>query len=104
MRHDSGRRNYGPLKLCGTLGSQAYTACGGYPLYFRQWDARRSTRENLRRLAFTPGGVLIVDADGMLREELSPTGGYVQILAAIGRGQARRTRSSDGGGPGAVRA
>ena len=29
------------------------------------------------------------DAEGMLREELSPTGGYAQILAAIGRGRTR---------------
>ena len=65
---------------------QAYAACGGYPLHLRQWDARRSTQDNLRRLAFTPGGVLLEDADGILREELSPTGGYAQILAAIGRG------------------
>ena len=68
---------------------QAYAACGGYPLHLRQWNARRSTQDNLRRLAFTPGGVLLEDADGMLREELSPTGGYAQILAAIGRGRTR---------------
>ena len=67
----------------------AYAACGGYPLHLRQWDARISTRANLRRLAFTPGGVLLEDAEGMLREELSPTGGYAQILAAIGRGRNR---------------
>ena len=68
---------------------QAYAACGGYPLHLRQWEAGRSTPENLRRLAFTPGGVLLEDAAGMLREELSPTGGYAQILAAIGRGRTR---------------
>ena len=68
---------------------QAYAACGGYPLHLLQWEAGRSTLENLRRLAFTPGGVLLEDADGMLREELSPTGGYAQILAAIGRGRTR---------------
>jgi AAA+ ATPase superfamily predicted ATPase len=33
--------------------------------------------------------VLLEDADGILREELSPTGGYAQILAAIGRGRTR---------------
>ena len=68
---------------------QAYAACGGYPLHLRKWEAGRSTPENLRRLAFTPGGVLLEDAAGMLREELSPTGGYAQILAAIGRGRTR---------------
>ena len=68
---------------------QAYAACGGYPLHLRQWDADVPTRENLRRLAFTPGGVLLEDAEGMLREELSPAGGYSQILAAIGCGRTR---------------
>ena len=68
---------------------QAYAACGGYPLHLRQWDAGVPTRENLRRLAFTPGSVLLEDAQGMLREELSSTGGYSQILAAIGRGRTR---------------
>ena len=68
---------------------QAYAACGGYPLHLGQWHEGVSTRENLRRLAFTPGGVLLEDAEGMLREELSPTGGYAQILAAIGRGRTR---------------
>ena len=68
---------------------QAYAACGGYPLHLRQWDAHASAHENLRRLAFTPGSVLLEDAQGMLREELSPTGGYAQILAAIGRGRTR---------------
>ena len=68
---------------------QAYAACGGYPLHLRQWDARASAHENLRRCAFTPGSVLLEDAQGMLREELSPTGGYAQILAAIGRGRTR---------------
>ena len=68
---------------------RAYAACGGYPLHLRQWNAGVSTHENLRRLAFAPGGVLLEDAEGMLREELSPTGGYAQILAAIGRGRTR---------------
>ena len=55
----------------------------------RHWDAGVPARENLRRLAFTPGSVLLEDAQGMLREELSSTGGYSQILAAIGRGRTR---------------
>lgn len=68
---------------------EAYAACGGYPLHLRAWDDRASTRENLRRLAATAGGLLLEDAEGILREELSETGGYSRILAAVGRGRAR---------------
>lgn len=68
---------------------EAYAACGGYPLHLRAWDESVSTEANLVRLAATPGGVLLEDAGGMLLEELSHTGGYARILAAIGRGRTR---------------
>ena len=44
---------------------------------------------NLARLAGTPGGLLLDDAPGILREELPESGGYARILAAIGRGRHR---------------
>lgn len=71
---------------------EAYAACGGYPLHLRRWDERATTRVNLERLAATPGGILLEDATGILREELPDTGGYGRILAAVGRG---RTRASE---------
>lgn len=71
---------------------EAYAACGGYPLHLLQWDQSSGTEANLRRLAGTPGGILLEDAAGILREELPDIGGYPRILAAIGRG---RTRSSE---------
>lgn len=71
---------------------EAYAACGGYPLHLQHWDPTAGTEANLERLAFTPGGILLEDAAGLLWEELSPTGGYSRVLAAIGRG---RTRPSD---------
>jgi hypothetical protein len=40
-------------------------------------------------LAGTPGGLLVEDARGILREELPQIGGYPRILAAIGRGRSR---------------
>ncbi len=68
---------------------EAYAACGGYPLHLRAWDQRASTDANLLRLAATPGGILLEDAAGMLAEELTHTGGYARVLAAIGRGRTR---------------
>jgi AAA+ ATPase superfamily predicted ATPase len=68
---------------------EAYAACGGYPLHLLQWDQQASTAQNLLRLAGSPGGLLLEDAPGVLREELPETGGYPRILAAIGRGRTR---------------
>lgn len=71
---------------------EAYAACGGYPLHLGAWDQDSGSQENLSRLAFSAGGILLEDAAGILREELSDIGGYPRILAAIGRG---RTRASE---------
>jgi AAA+ ATPase superfamily predicted ATPase len=68
---------------------EAYAACGGYPLHLLAWDQRATTTENLRRLAASPGGILLEDAAGILREELPAAGGYTRVLAAIGRGLTR---------------
>lgn len=71
---------------------QAYAACGGYPLHLRAWDPRRSVEANLLSLAASSGGLLLEDAEAIMGEELPSSGGYLRILAAIGRG---RTRSSE---------
>jgi AAA+ ATPase superfamily predicted ATPase len=71
---------------------EAYAACGGYPLHLREWDQDVDVETNLLNLAFSPGGILLEDAAGILREELPDVGGYPRILAAIGRG---RTRPSE---------
>jgi uncharacterized protein len=68
---------------------EAYAACGGYPLHLLEWDERSGVQSNLLRLAATPGGILLEDAGGILREELPDTGGYPRILSAIGRGRTR---------------
>ena len=68
---------------------EAYAACGGYPLHLLAWDQKATTLENLRRLAAEPGGVLLEDAAGILREELPDVGGYSRVMAAIGRGLTR---------------
>jgi AAA+ ATPase superfamily predicted ATPase len=68
---------------------EAYAACAGYPLHLREWDQQESTDANLLRLAGTAGGILLDDAQTILREELPETGGYARVLAAIGRGRTR---------------
>jgi hypothetical protein len=68
---------------------EAYAACGGYPLHLLAWDPKATSRENLLRLAGSPGGILLEDASGILREELPGAGGYPRVLAAIGRGLTR---------------
>lgn len=68
---------------------RAYAACGGYPLHLKAWDASASWQENLARLAYSSGGLLLADALGILQEELPSIGGHSRILAAIGRGRTR---------------
>jgi hypothetical protein len=68
---------------------QAFAACGGYPLHLRAWDPDETWEVNLRRLAGSPGGLLLEDARGLLLEELSGASGYNRILAAVGRGRTR---------------
>jgi uncharacterized protein len=68
---------------------EAYAACGGYPLHLLAWDPKHGTEANLVGLAGSPGGLLLQDAESMLTEELTHTGGYSRVLAAIGRGRTR---------------
>lgn len=77
---------------------EAYAACGGYPLHLRQWDQALSTDQNLLALAGTVGGVLLEDANVILREELPEAGGYPRVLAAIGRGKTRYSEISSEAG------
>ena len=68
---------------------EAYAACGGYPLHLMQWEEDATTEENLLALAGTTGGVLLDDAEAIIREELPDAVGYTRILAAVGRMQTR---------------
>ena len=70
----------------------------------KAWDKRRSTRSNLRALAFDPGGILLEDAWVILHEELGEAAGYQRVLAAIGSGRTRLSQieSEAGGGQGAA--
>jgi uncharacterized protein len=70
---------------------EAYAACGGWPLHVAAWDPVVDTATNVLRLAGQPGGLLLEDADLILRE-LPDAPGFGRVLAAIGRG---RTRYND---------
>jgi uncharacterized protein len=71
---------------------EAYAACGGYPLHLRRWRPDGSTADNLRELAFTPGGLLLRDAPDILSEDLDWRGGYERVLTAMAGGARRRSR------------
>ena len=68
---------------------EAYAACGGYPLHLKHWDPTVTTDDNLYRLAFSPGGLLLEDAPAVIAEELPPQGGYRRVLNVIGAGHTR---------------
>lgn len=70
----------------------AYAACGGYPLHLTEWDDSAPVEGNLRRLAYSPAGVLVRDATDIIGEDLDWRGGYERVLAAIGYGARRRSR------------
>jgi AAA+ ATPase superfamily predicted ATPase len=65
---------------------EAYAAGGGWPLHVASWDPTASTSDNLETLAGRPGGILLEDADQILRE-LPDGPGFGRVLAAIGRGR-----------------
>ncbi len=70
----------------------AYAVCGGYPLHLEQWEESAGVDENLRRLAYSPAGILVGDALDIIGEDLDWRGGYERVLTAIGYGARRRSR------------
>ena len=66
---------------------EAYAACGGYPLHLDAWDFQQDAGSNLRRLAGSPGGLLLEDA-GHLLTTLPES--FRRVLIAIGQGRTRR--------------
>ena len=63
---------------------EAFAACGGYPLHLQRWQPDLPIVDNLRELAFTPGGLLLRDALDILSEDLDWRGGYERVLGAAG--------------------
>lgn len=71
---------------------EAFAACGGYPLHLRRWQSDLSITENLRELAFTPGGLLLRDDLDILSGDIDWRGGYERVPDALGAGTRRRSR------------
>lgn len=67
----------------------AWGIMGGIPLYLEWWDSNRSVKQNLLRLACTPGGRLLDEGQLVLATEgdLGDLGGL--ILRAIASGKTR---------------
>jgi hypothetical protein len=70
---------------------EAYAACGGYPHHLTTWDQRASTTENLQRLIFSPGGLLLRNG-AQLIADVPEDGGYRRTLHAIGSGAHESSR------------
>ncbi|MGH9165584.1 MAG: ATP-binding protein [Acidimicrobiales bacterium] len=68
---------------------EAYAACGGYPHHLQSWDPHQPAAENLRRLCFTSGGLLLRNG-GQLIADVPEDGGFRRTLHAIGSGADRR--------------
>jgi AAA+ ATPase superfamily predicted ATPase len=62
---------------------RAYAIAGGIPDYLEEFDTRRTLREELARLAFSPEGRLFREAPDLLRAEFTEPRTYESILRAM---------------------
>lgn len=76
---------------------EAYAACGGYPHHLQSWEPDRPAAENLRRLYFTPGGLLLRNG-AQLIADVPDEGGVRRTLHAIGSGADRRSAVASSAG------
>ncbi len=81
-------------ELTSTAVLELQAAAGGWPLHLAAWDPASDAWDNLLRLAGRPAGLLLESAESLLRE-LPATGGFRQVLEAVGAGRTRRSRISD---------
>ena len=70
---------------------EAYAACGGYPHHLLSWDQAASTEDNLARLAFSPGGLLLRNGSQLIAD-VPEDHGYRWTLHAVGSGVHERSQ------------
>lgn len=63
-----------------------YAVAGGVPDYLEEFDATRPFRDELLRVAYTPGGRLFREAPDLLRSEFTEPRTYETILRAMANG------------------
>lgn len=64
----------------------AYAILGGIPHYLKQFDSKRSLRENIIDKILTKGTVLYSEVEFLLRQELRETSIYNTVIEAIALG------------------
>ena len=64
----------------------AYSILGGIPHYLKQFDSKRTLKENIINKILTKGTVLYSEAEFLLRQELRETSIYNTIIEAIAVG------------------
>ena len=67
----------------------AYAVLGGIPHYLRQWDAKLSVDENIKRNILTKGCILYSEVDFLLHQELRETPIYNSIIEAVALGNTK---------------
>ena len=71
---------------------RVYGACGGIPMYLREFDPAVPFWDNLARTFLNPHSILFAEADFLLKEEFSSAMTYRSILGHIAAG---RTQLND---------
>jgi AAA+ ATPase superfamily predicted ATPase len=71
---------------------RVYGACGGVPMYLREFDPGMSFWDNVRTRMLNPYALLYGEADLMLKQEFANLSTYKSILGAIASGRTRMDR------------
>lgn len=71
-----------------------YGIFGGTPFYLAQIDSKKSLQENVQKLFFTNGGLLLEEPASLIKQELREPLVYNGILTAIANGSTRLSEIS----------
>lgn len=64
----------------------AYAVLGGIPHYLKQFDSRKSLKENIIRSILRKGSILYSEVEFLLRQELRETAAYNSLIEAVALG------------------